>query len=319
MSTETRIIAVEMAKELVHQAGGDPVAVYLAELGEGSRRTMLGALRRAAGLMTGGAVDDARRFPWHQLRVEHVAALRSKLAGELAPATANKVLAAVRGILRTCWRLGLMDADTYHRAADVPAVRGSRVQAGRALEQGELRRLFQACAAVPGPAGRRDAALLGLLYGMRRSEIVGLDLADYDADTGRLVVRAGKGNKGRTVFLSNGAKAAVDDWIAVRGREAGPLLLPVTKAGVVTLRRMTDQAVYERVRSMTKRAAIAQFTPHDLRRTFAGDMLDAGADVVLVQALMGHSSVATTAKYDRRPEHAKRRAAGLVTIPYVPA
>ena len=64
------------------------------------------------------------------------------------------------------------------------------------------------------------------------------------------------------------------------------------------------------------RAGITHFSPHELRRTFAGDMLDAGADVALVRRLMGHASVATAVGYDRRPEEATRRAAGLVRVPY---
>ncbi len=82
-----------------------PVAVYLASLSAGSRRTMLGALNTIAA-MAGGERVDAQSFPWHQLRHEHTTAIRSALAERYSPSTANKMLAAMRGVLKACWRLG---------------------------------------------------------------------------------------------------------------------------------------------------------------------------------------------------------------------
>ena len=108
----------------------------------------------------------------------------------------------------------------------------------------------------------------------------------------------------------------MDAWVKERGGEPGPLLTPVDAIGRITIRRLSDQSMYQICKKLCARAGIPRFSPHDLRRTFAGDMLDAGADVALVQQLMGHASVATTVGYDRRPEAAKRRAAGLVGVPY---
>ena len=114
-----------------------------------------------------------------------------------------------------------MDAETYERAADLPSVRGERLPRGRALMRRELQKLFQACAKDPSPAGRRDAALIAVLYGggLRRSEVVALDVSDYNPETTELRVRHGKGQKARMCYVTNGAKLALDAWIAVRDSE----------------------------------------------------------------------------------------------------
>ena len=109
----------------------------------------------------------------------------------------------------------------------------------------------------------------------------------------------------------------IEGWLVVRGAADGPLFVPVRKGGTVRLgRRLTDQAIYGAVRKRASQAGVESFSPHDLRRTFVGDLLDAGADVSLVQKLAGHSQVTTTQRYDRRPEEAKRKAAGLLHVPY---
>lgn len=295
-----------------------PGLVYLARLGPGSRRTMRQALDTIAGMVSGGVLD-AGRMQWAALRYEHTTAIRSALAERYAPSTANKFLAAVRGVLKEAWRLGQMDAETYHRASDLPSVKGERLPSGRALTTGELRSLFRVCGEDPSPAGRRDAALLAVLYGagLRRSEVVGLDLKDYDPETGGLTVRQGKGRKDRTGYATNGAQEALDAWLGIRGSEPGALFFPVDKGGTVRHRRMTDQAVLTILRKRADQAGVPPFSPHDMRRTFISDLLDNGADLVTVQHLAGHANVSTTARYDRRGERAKKKAAELLHVPFV--
>jgi site-specific recombinase XerC len=276
-------------------------------------------------ILSSGAVTDPERFPWHEVRYQHVAAVRAALLvmpgrdGKPMPrSSANLTLSALRGVLREAWRLGQMGAEDFNRATDIESVRGSREPHGRALEGSEMRSLFKACAVDASVAGRRDAALIAVLYGagIRRSEAAGLNLSDYNPSTGELKV-LGKGNKQRTVYATNGSRDALQAWIAVRGSEPGPLFYPVNKGGRVLFRRMRDQAVYNATEKRAAEAGVKHFSPHDLRRSFVSDLLEEGGDLHQVQLLAGHTDPKTTSNYDRRPEAAKKRTAELLHVPYV--
>src|SRR5215210_1018398 len=115
----------------------NPVLAYLARLSPGSRRTMRASLETIARLASGGEVG-ALDFPWWMLRYQHAEAIRGKLAEGYAPATANKMLSAMKGVLKSSWRLGLMTADERDRASDVEPVRGTRLPPGRSIPRGEL-------------------------------------------------------------------------------------------------------------------------------------------------------------------------------------
>ena len=292
-------------------------AMYLTSLNsDAGRRTMAQALNVCAGLMSDNA--DALAFAWHELRFQHVTAIRAKLTEAYKPATVNKMLAALRGVLRCAWQAGQMSAEDYHKAASVKSVKGETLPAGRELSQGEITALMSDCEADTTNAGARDAAIIGLMYscGLRREEVVTLDLADYDLANGRLVVR-GKGNKERTAWLVNGAARAMSDWLAVRGVDPGALFVAVNKSGKITnYEHMTPKTIYKMLAKRASEAGVKSFSPHDMRRTFVSDLLDAGADITTVSKMAGHANVATTARYDRRPEEAKRKAASLLHVPY---
>lgn len=301
-----------------------PVAVYLAGLAVRSRRTMKGDVETIARLLSGGRCD-AFSLCWSALRFQHVQAVRATLAEKYAHTTANRMLSALRGVLKAAWNLGQLPTEEYHRARSVGAVRGESLPRGRHIASGELRALFQACGDDRDKAGKmrplavRDAALLAVAYGvgLRRSEIVSLDWSDYDRENGGIKVRAGKGNKARLVYAAGGAKVMLDRWLDLRGEEEGPLFLPLTKSGRRAQRRLNSQAVMDVLLRRAREAGLASVSPHDFRRTFISDLLDAGADIVTVQKLAGHASVSTTARYDRRGEAAKQRAVNMLHVPVV--
>ena len=286
-----------------------PAAVYLSSLTSGSRRTQLKALNAIARMLTNNSCD-AMSVDWSKLRYQHTAAIRAVLMEKHSPATANRMLCALRRVLKEAFRLGLMSADDYGHAADINQVRGDSPLRGRVLKTSEIAALLLDCKNDGDLIGVRDAALIAVLSGsgLRRSEAVGLDKAHYNPEDGSMLVRLGKGGKSRTVYLPLGAVSALDAWLKVRGDAPGPLICGVLRGGHVKIQRMTDQAVMVILRKRATRAGVAVCSPHDFRRTFVTNLLSAGVDVLTVSRLAGHASPATTQKYDLRPEEAKRAA-----------
>jgi site-specific recombinase XerD len=322
----------------------NPAAVYLASLSSATgRRTQAQALRVIAGIFNA----EPTTLNWGALRYQHTTAIRAKIAQAYKPATANKMLSALRQTLRQAWLLGQMSADEYARAIELEPVTGKTLPAGRELSQGEILALMNACQDDPSPAGARDAAIISVLYaaGLRRDEVVRLTLESFNAETGELTI-TGKRNKQRKAYLRNGALDALRDWLFIRGAEAGAIFVEVNKGGKILVKResmivkpfkeidgvdvpnkkagqtiyrggaMTPQAIYNMLNKRAQKAGIKNFSPHDLRRTFISHLLDRGADIATVSKMAGHANIQTTARYDRRPEETKRKAAELLHVPY---
>lgn len=146
------------------------------------------------------------------------------------------------------------------------------------------------------PLGRRDHAILETLYatGMRVSELTGLTSAGLNLGRGVVRVR-GKGGRERLVPLGEAALQALQDWLTVRPRfKPREELLFVSKSG----RALSRQAVWARIRELAIRAGIdGPVYPHRLRHSFATHLLDNGADLRVVQLLLGHADLATTQIY----------------------
>jgi site-specific recombinase XerC len=158
-----------------------------------------------------------------------------------------------------------------------------------------------------------------LLYvgGLRRAEVAALEVDVYNAAEGSVRV-LGKGNKERMVRLNDAARAALDSWLAVRGDAHGPLICPVRKGGKLEVRHMTGTAILQITARRALAAGVAAFSPHDLRRSHATHALDATGDLSAVAAQLGHASVATTRRYDRRGERAQLRAVRGLSFPFRP-
>lgn len=297
----------------------DPAISYLRRLAEGSRPAQRTALRIMAGLLRqDGEPTDPFAFPWWDLDYERTSFLRSELAAAYAPATCNRMLAALRGVLKEAWRLERMEVERYQRAADVERVRGTGLARGRALDRGELLALFEACADGT-PAGARDAALLAVMYGggLRRSEAVSLDVTNWRKRDRAITVVRGKGRRARVVPVPEGVARALDAWLKVRKRKPGPLFCRVRRGGVLKLgQELAPESVQRMVAARAAAAGVERCAPHDFRRSFVTDLLDAGADLAVAQRLAGHADMGTTVRYDKRGDAATRRAAELLHVPF---
>jgi integrase/recombinase XerD len=235
---------------------------------------------------------------------EYLASLR---AAARSPSTVARNLSVLRGLHRF-----LLDEDMAPTdpTADVAGSRPA-LRLPKALSEADVTAMLQSAVGTE-PRQVRDRALLEFLYGTgaRISEAVGLDLADLSGEEG-LVRLYGKGSKERLVPLGRCAAAALAEWVGPAGR---PNLVPKrwarrgdSEAVFLNARggRLSRQGAFDIVRAHASRARIAtSVSPHALRHSCATHMLAHGADIRVVQELLGHVSIATTQLYTKvSPEH----------------
>jgi len=227
-----------------------------------------------------------------------VATLREGSEGHppVKASSAARALVAVRGLHRFALREGLVEVDVS-REVRPPALPRSLP---KAISVEDVQRLIGAAAFDQTPLALRDGALVELLYGTggRISEIVGLDVDDLDLDAGyaRLF---GKGSKERVVPVGSYARDAVSAYL-VRARPALAAAGRGTPALFLNARggRLSRQSAWTVLKDAAERAGLeAVVSPHTLRHSFATHLLDGGADVRVVQELLGHASVTTTQVY----------------------
>jgi integrase/recombinase XerD len=272
----------------------DAVARYLVHLQieKGLALATVEAYRRDLGRFersVGRDLDVARISPQHVLDF-----LLALARGKLAVRTQVRNAVAVRGLMRHLRAERLIDTDP---TAGLPLPRAGR-RLPEALSADEVARLL---GSIKGddPRSLRDAAMLETLYaaGLRVSELVSVRTADVNLEAG-WVAAYGKGKKQRLVPLGEIARAKIVDYLK-RGR---PLLVKraSTDALFVTPRGrpMTRQGFWKLLRRHALRAGIAHLpTPHTLRHSFATHLLEGGADLRAVQAMLGHTDISTTQIY----------------------
>ena len=209
-------------------------------------------------------------------------------------------MVAVRGWHRFCALEGLVGVDAA--SAVRPPAQPKRLP--KAISTDQVERLLEAAGVGDGPGPLRDRAILELVYstGARISEAVGLDVDDLDLTPGRAAVRLlGKGSKERVVPVGSYAVDAVEAYLVrarpvlAAGGTGTPALFLNTRGA-----RLSRQSAWAVLRAAAERAGLpgaAHISPHTLRHSFATHLLAGGADVRVVQELLGHASVTTTQIY----------------------
>ncbi|HEY6100533.1 MAG TPA: site-specific tyrosine recombinase XerD [Anaeromyxobacter sp.] len=247
-------------------------------------------LRRYAGHLGGMGLSS-----WDAVTREEIRAHLAELVrGGLSPRSQARALSAIRSLHAFLYAEKLVPVNATD---EIGAPRGGR-KLPEPLSRAEVERLL-AAPDVRKPAGRRDRAMLEVLYatGLRVSELVSLRLNDVDLES-RVLVARGKGSKERLVPVGAPAAAAVRAYLAgardalLKGRRSRDLF--VTPRG----RRMTRHGMAKLLGRCARAAGIRRrVSPHKLRHSFATHLLEGGADLRAVQAMLGHADVSTTQIY----------------------
>jgi len=303
-----RGIAIRNKQSLIKQMENtedDPFTSYLDGLAPSGRRSMRSQLIGVLKLMN--YIDDPACFPWGNLKYAHINKIRNiMLENGKSANTINTTVAAINGVLRTAFNMGLMSADEYMRIKFVKRVNSQRLPVGRELKQSEIRKMLACCKRDNNVLGVRDAAIIALMAstGLRRSEVVNLNIKDCDIKNKILTVKKGKGDRERNAFIVTPAQKLLLKWMKIRGYVQGVMFTRIASEKP-TDNKLSNQSIYNIIITRSRQAGIDKCTPHDLRRTLVTRLLDAGVDLNIVRQIVGHQDVNTTARYDRRNDEFK--------------
>ena len=303
-----------------------PVGAYLARLSMGSRDTMQRGLACALcavgeGVQLAEVDSETSRFYHQQVWVAEwqitprpwmlflYPAL--EIAG-YAPYTRQRIVTAVRGVLKECRFMGLMDGDDYFQLTEnMPKISADAPPAGRAVDPDEYLGLLEVCDQDPKRSrGVRDGAILSLGHftGPRAGEVARLRMPDYSPQLQLITFRVSKNNKTRNVPFFGDAARRMDEWLAIRGNDPGRIFCQLDTAGNVRIRNMrtgvrrlkpitTGDTINDILQYRIVEAGLVDsFTFHDFRRTAATEVSRVSG-IELAQRILGHSSLSTTGRY----------------------
>ncbi|WP_297480578.1 tyrosine-type recombinase/integrase [uncultured Photobacterium sp.] len=228
---------------------------------------------------------------------------------DYAPATADNLLRMLRGVAYHAWLSESISIETLQRIKAIKLPRGSRQSSGRYLSYSDVDQISALTLTQSNKIkALRDNAIFWLMYesGLRRAEVIGLDINDIDLYLCKIRVM-GKGNKERYVPFSKSSDlyTAIEKWLSVRSQHSQQIstfFCGVNRYQQLTSQRLTTQTLNDLCKHIHQLGFSRQISPHDFRHSVATNLLRSGYDLLLVSKFMGHSSITTTQRYDRRTD-----------------
>lgn len=299
-------------------------AVYLARLKSKRSREGIASQLRLICIALGMDKESVKKdsAPWMRVNWATLTAttaeliiakcreIPSRYKEKRSPSGIRLVRAVLFGVAGALFDNHTITADELMRIHRIRPDKGERLPKGKDLDESAKAHLMEGVQKDDTPRGSRNAAILvfAMATGWRLSEIAGAYLDDINLQT-RNAVTIGKGDKQRETPLNDMCVEAIRDWLRIRGKDDGPLFCVVRKGGKIDHdHQMSATAMYQIINGLGVK-------PHDLRRTFIGDAIEA-SDLSTAQKLAGHSKSDTTTGYDRRDKKVQRDAVNKINIPY---
>lgn len=259
--------------------------------------------------------DDLRAYPWHQLTVEDAEDYhRAVTRHYTTQSSRNDMICVLRAVVRQCYKVGLVSALRHELLLEaLYTVAPGRSTRRHRITDTEFDALVDACLGAGDAFARaRNTAIVALFRttGLRVSELVGIDLADWDRRHDCIHLPLTKNTDTHVLFLHPATKALLEKWVDVRGTRPGKLFC--SSRGPID-RALSPEAIRLMLTTRCKIAGITHFATHDFRRTFATEMLRQ-FDAALVSKLLNHRKLASTLIYDMSTDDEMRDAVRSINL-----
>jgi len=264
-----------------------------------SQRSTASNLNNAVKFFTQDEGIQHDNYDWAALSDESIRRLVANLTRtERSPQTINSYLSSLKGVAKLAAKNGVISKEMLSQILEIKSISGTHNKGGKAIAKLDIHKLIDRCLYEDSNKSLRDSAIMAVFYGtgIRRSSLAALQVANY-IPSRSVIVAKGKGNVISDKPLNPRIKDMLEHWLDLRGRDAGPMFTRILKGGKVTKNAISEQAIYNIITERCKQFGLEHHSPHDLRHSFATELLKNNVDIKTVQEMMDHKQISTTEKY----------------------